>query len=133
NRERSRRLPITAVLSEYRRIGAQMLGYGIDAMLVVRVVRQQLRYVTRARVLEIFEQPHQPPRAVSILGTNIGAGQIGCRLCLARVAEHTQLPEQGDGQDVRTSRDQKQGSPDLPSYGFLVLFHQSNTVAVNGV
>src|SRR5215510_7524189 len=131
--ESGRRLPVVGVLGEGRRIVADVLGDGVDSILVVRVVRQQLRDFALTRVLEILEEPHQSPRVVSSLGTNVGAGQVRLRLRLAGIPERAQLPEQGNREDVRTRRAHQHGGSELLFEDSLLLLRQSDTIAMNSV
>src|SRR5215475_13462018 len=61
NFERSCRCRVAVETLEGRRIAAEVLLQGVDPVLVVGMIRQELWDLRGSRVLEILEQPYESP------------------------------------------------------------------------
>src|SRR5208282_181403 len=110
-----------------------MLLERLDAILVVRMVRQDLRYLAHIGVLEILEEPDQSPRVITGARTDIRAGDVGSLLHVSGVAEGMQLAKKKDSQHVRASGAKENGSSDFSSLEFVLFLHQRHGVVMDGV
>src|SRR4029077_17576190 len=105
----------------------------MNSILVSGVIRQKLWYLANLRVLKILEQPYKSPRVVARSGAQVGARKVSARFDVSRVAQRMKLAEQKDGEYVRTSRAQKNGSSDFPLFQLLLFLHQRDGVVMDGV
>src|SRR6516162_6857864 len=133
NRKRCSRLRIRVELSKDRGIAAEMLFESINAILLIGVVGQELRYLFSIGSLKVLEQPHQPPWVGPSLGTNVRTGDVRSRLRVARVTERVELADKINRQDVGLGRTHEYCSTDLALFNLLLLLHQGHGVVVNGM
>src|SRR6266849_1515641 len=133
NNKRRRRFRVSIELCKHRRILAEVFFQCIDPCLVAGVIGQELRDLSHLGIVKILEQPYESPRVVSGAGTYVGASDVSARFHIAGIAERMEFAQKKYRQQVGAGRTQNNGSSDFPLLQLLVLLHQGDCVAVDGV
>jgi hypothetical protein len=89
--------------------------------------------VPHVGVLKLLEQPHQAPRIVARLSTDIRAGDVGIRLGFTGISKRMQVSDQENGKNVGARWPEQYGGLDLVPFDSVALLHKSDAVAMNGV
>src|SRR5262249_34311101 len=110
-----------------------MLLQGVDSVLVVGMIRQQLRDVYGSRVLEILKQPNESPGIGPGPGANFRAGQVGARFGLTRVGQTVELAQKSDRQHMSGRRPQQDRGASFSRLDRFFLPEKVHAVLMNRV